>query len=288
MDHVIKPFLVFILAITGLMAGAKGDEPPAERYKGLMKEFSQTARGLYEAKSDEERMAVAEKMVKLTPQFMELGEKTPEQAVAMDGLTGVVVQEIWMENNTLYPGKEKDNLEDRAISLLLERYIGSVKLGEVCTRVSYGFRKSCETLLRTALEKSPHREVQGMACLRLAQFLNNRMRRMDLLKDKPEMARRYQVLFGKDYLEGLDRMDRGVTTKEVEVIFERAAREFADVKLPYNGSVGATAKLELHEIRHLSVGKEAPEIEAADEDGKPFKLSGYRGRVVLLYFWSEY
>ena len=43
----------------------------------------------------------------------------------------------------------------------------------------------------------------------------------------------------------------------------------------------------LHEIRHLSVGKEAPDIEGEDQDGKRFKLSDYRGKVVLLDFWSE-
>ncbi|MBI2808576.1 MAG: redoxin domain-containing protein [Planctomycetes bacterium] len=31
----------------------------------------------------------------------------------------------------------------------------------------------------------------------------------------------------------------------------------------------------------------AQEIEGQDQDGKHFKLSDYRGKVVLLYFWSE-
>ena len=34
--------------------------------------------------------------------------------------------------------------------------------------------------------------------------------------------------------------------------------------------------------------REAQEIEGQDQDGKRFKLSDYRGKVVLLYFWSEY
>ena len=57
---------------------------------------------------------------------------------------------------------------------------------------------------------------------------------------------------------------------------------------PNRGTVGESAKAELYEIRHLSVGKEAPEIEGGDQDGKRFKLSDYWGKVVLLYFWSEY
>jgi peroxiredoxin len=41
-------------------------------------------------------------------------------------------------------------------------------------------------------------------------------------------------------------------------------------------------------MRHLAVGKEAADIDGKDQDGKQFKLSHYRGKVVLLYFWSEY
>jgi len=60
------------------------------------------------------------------------------------------------------------------------------------------------------------------------------------------------------------------------------------MKLPYSGTVGEQAKRELYEIRHLSVGKPAPEIEGEDQDGKRFKLSDYRGKVVLLDFWGNW
>ena len=102
------------------------------------------------------------------------------------------------------------------------------------------------------------------------------------------MAKRYEGLFGKDYLETLQRQDRAQAAKEAEAFFERAAEEYGDVKVPFGDTVGEKAKSELHEIRHLSVGKEAQEIEGEDQDGKRFKLSDYRGKVVLLYFWSEY
>ena len=36
------------------------------------------------------------------------------------------------------------------------------------------------------------------------------------------------------------------------------------------------------------VGKLAPEIEGEDVDGVPFKLSDYRGKVVLLDFWGHW
>jgi peroxiredoxin len=36
------------------------------------------------------------------------------------------------------------------------------------------------------------------------------------------------------------------------------------------------------------IGEAAPEIEGEDLEGKPFKLSDYRGKVVLLQFWPSW
>ena len=38
----------------------------------------------------------------------------------------------------------------------------------------------------------------------------------------------------------------------------------------------------------MTVGKTAPEITGADVDGKQFKLSEYRGKVVMLDFWGDW
>jgi hypothetical protein len=37
----------------------------------------------------------------------------------------------------------------------------------------------------------------------------------------------------------------------------------------------------------LRVGRPAPEIEGVDAGGHTFRLSDYRGKVVLLHFWRE-
>ena len=38
----------------------------------------------------------------------------------------------------------------------------------------------------------------------------------------------------------------------------------------------------------IKVGDTAPDFTLKDQDQKEVKLSDYRGKVVLLYFWSEY
>ena len=42
----------------------------------------------------------------------------------------------------------------------------------------------------------------------------------------------------------------------------------------------------LYELDHLQIGMIAPEIEGTDSEGKAFKLSDYRGQVVVLDFWG--
>ena len=38
----------------------------------------------------------------------------------------------------------------------------------------------------------------------------------------------------------------------------------------------------------IKVGDTAPDFNLKDQDQKDVKLSDYRGKVVLLYFWSEF
>jgi AhpC/TSA family len=112
------------------------------------------------------------------------------------------------------------------------------------------------------------------------------LQRVDLCREQPGLAKEFAGLYGKAYLAELQRQDRGKAVKEIEAVFEQAVKKYGAVKLPDGGTVAERAKVELFEIRTLSVGREAPDIEGEDQNGKRFKLSDYRGKVVLLDFWS--
>jgi hypothetical protein len=221
----------------------------------------------------------------LALKFVELAEKYPKDPIAVDAL----LQAVWQVNTTPWPVElvGRDPARPRALALLKRNHIRSDKLGPTCQRISFGFCKEYETFLRAVLERNPHRQVQGLACLGLAHYLNNRLQRLDLIKDQPGLAREFADLFGKEYLEALRRQDRTEAGKEAEAYFERAVKQYSEVKVPYDGTVGEKARAELFEIRHLSVGKEAADIAGVDQDGKAFKLSDYRGKVVLLDFWHQ-
>ena len=261
----------------------------AEQYQAILKEFQGTSYNYFQATNEAERQAIVARVADATTKCLELVEKNPKDPIALDALTHVVTDEYWLNTHTSHPGWGKESRQARAIAILLRDHVGSDKLAETCKRVHFGFRQECETFLRTVLEKNPHREVQGVACLRLAQLLGNRVERLELLKDQPELAQRYDTLFGKDYMDALKRQDRAKVIAEAEAFYEQTIAKYADVNVPqYSSTAGKQAEIELFEIRYLAIDKAAPEIEGKDQEGKQFKVSDYRGKVVLLYFWSEF
>jgi hypothetical protein len=283
--------LVLVLGLSVAADGGAQDKPatPAEQYRALLKQY-QDASSSGRVLSDEERLKFVGQVYKLRNKlalkFLELAEDNPRDPIATDAL----LQAVWQVNGTPWPVElvGDDSARARAFAILQRDHVRSDKLGPTCQRVSFGFCKEYEAFLRAVLEKNPHKEVRAQACVALAHFLNNRLLRLDLIKEQPGLAREFEDLFGKEYLQELQRQDRTRATGETEAFFEQAAQDYGDVRLPDGGTVGDRAAAELFEMRHLVVGKEAPDIEGEDQDGKRFKLSDYRGKVVLLDFWSEY
>lgn len=286
MLRILLVILVLLRVLPSAAAAESQDTPPTPeaQFKALLKEYQTAAGG--SAKSDEERKQLIERLDKKRPdiaaRFLKLAEDNPKHAIAVDAL----IQAIWMVNNNAYPAA--DNPDLRAMAILLRDHIQSDTIGPICQRINAGFRPEYEMFLRTVLEKSPHRDVQALACLSLAQFLNNRMQRLDDMNERPEVAKAHAKLFGQQFLPSLKLQDRASVVREIESLFEKAASQYRAAKIPYAGTVGEKARAELFEFRNLQVGKQAPDIEGEDQDGKRFKLSDYRGKIVLLDFWNKY
>jgi hypothetical protein len=161
-------------------------------------------------------------------------------------------------------------LESEAETLyaeLTDQYLPDMKPASVallCQRLHY--TTDSEMMLRVLYAKGKRDEVRGVACLVLAQVL----------------------MHGAERLATSDAKAAEKMHRESERLFEEAAEKYADVKTAFDGPVGRKAKSELFDLRYLSVGKTAPEVTGVDQDGKPFKLSDYKGKVVLLDFWSEF
>src|SRR5262249_12777596 len=79
----------------------------------------------------------------------------------------------------------------------------------------------------------------------------------------------------------------GALTRQAEEQFEQGIAHFKRTRLG-RSTMGAIAGSWLRGLRLLEVGSEAQEIVGQDLDGKTFKLSEYRGKVVVIDFWANW
>ncbi|HQR43548.1 MAG TPA: redoxin domain-containing protein [Gemmatales bacterium] len=145
-------------------------------------------------------------------------------------------------------------LNAEMLKILSDHHAMNPKIGEIVSRVSRGpSNKDLEALLTLIMEKNPSRDAQGNAAFTLATMK---------MRNKNQHA-------------------------EAEKLLEKIVAEYKDVKY-FRGTLADRAESSLFELRHLQIGKVAPDIEGEDMDGKTFKLSDYRGKVVMLDFWGHW
>jgi hypothetical protein len=281
---------VFVLLLSTVATETNSqDKPatPAEHYQTLRQEYDRVSSGGVPM-TDDERLKFVGQVYRhrnaLARKFLELAEQHPEDPIALDAL----MQAVWQVNTNPWPVEVvgEDTARTKAFELIQRDHIRSDKLGLLCVRVSYGFCKEYEMFLRAVVAKNPHKIVRATASLSLGHFLENRLQRVDLCQVRPELAQQFAALCGQEYFAELQRQDGGKAMSEIEAIFEQVANAYADVPFPGGGTIAERAEVALFAIRNLSVGREAPDIEGEDQHGYRFQLSDYRGKVVLLDFWS--
>ncbi len=140
-----------------------------------------------------------------------------------------------------------------------------------------------EDFLKNLADNSTNQSVKGNASFALFQLLQRTGEMKEALADQPEMAGSIPEE-ARNYI----LMDRGNDLdEELQTMLTNVAKNFADIE--FGGkTLGELAEEELFVFKYLSVGKVAPDIEGKDLDDEPFKLSDYRGKVVMLDFWGDW
>jgi hypothetical protein len=181
---------------------------------------------------------------------------------------------------------------EAALDLLRKDYITSDKLQRMCF-YAYIYDSASikpELFLRAVLKKNPHREVQARACYFLGVILRSHAaegKKWREIRGSAE-AKVWEAELKADVMDRIKASDPDKSLKGAERLFEQVISEYGDVKTTNERTMADLAKSTLFEMQHLVVGKTAPEIEGEDIDGKRFKLSDYRGKVVVLDFWGNW
>ena len=201
---------------------------------------------------------------------MEFAEQNQGAPEAVDAL-------VWVVNRV-----RTGDAPMKALHQLLTRHLDDPKLTDVAMSLSYSMPSTkIEQALRAMAEKSANEKVRGTATYALASFLARNQSTADYVKENPELASQLDAEV-VDYLSRFKQDE-----DEIKSLYQKVIEEFGDVPMR-DKTLGEYADRALFEIENLTVGKIAPDIEGEDLDGEPFKLSDYRGKIVMLDFWGDW
>jgi thiol-disulfide isomerase/thioredoxin len=148
-----------------------------------------------------------------------------------------------------------------------------------------------EHSLRAWVEKSPVRATRGKACWSLGMYKAQVLFWAKMLEDGPPLS----LLLDEEMVPHLRELDHERTFADAESLLNQAMTEYGDIEIKISSDgktmkMAELAKRDLNrisqEFQSLAIGQVGPEIDGKTLDGKHLKLADYRGKVVVLTFWS--
>jgi thiol-disulfide isomerase/thioredoxin len=245
----------------------------------------------------------------MLPRFLRLGKSQPHTPSALDALAFVIRRGGPQTGNVK---GEPWRLKEQAIDEVRDHHMDDPRMVYVIEQLSESLPShKTESFLRTTLTMSPQRSTRAAAMLGLARYLHRLEKlhqRSRQLKDKPRPLNyeRFWRIVITPYLEKGFLYDRDKTMAEVESLLTQINETYADVPatdwtttgtsgvffrvkaFPHPKVYGDLAKAMWFELNAIAPGKKAPDIEGVDADDKRFRLSTYRGKVVLLTFSANW
>jgi hypothetical protein len=257
--NLIITFALWIIA--GMPAVGAQDDPkkveaqskgtPKEQFQRVLDAYNEAQRDFSQAYSkaqtDEERSKIANekypKSDEYARRFLAIADAAPDDPAAVDAL-------MWHIRIQLGRGDDTSN----AMRRLAEKHAADPRLARFVSTLVHSNSPSGEALLRAVIEKNRDRAARGNATMALARFLKNRDDVITALRGDEKQKRHIEnVLSSRDgfdeaALARLKATDRTALAKEIESLFERVTKEFADVS-GGRTTLGQQAAGELNEIR---------------------------------------
>ncbi|HZZ73713.1 MAG TPA: TlpA disulfide reductase family protein [Pirellulales bacterium] len=218
-----------------------------------------------DASSDAAKQKIRKEYEDVTNRFMEACWKLvkihPDDPTAFDVLVKLATE------------CDNDKISGGAMELILKNQAKNPKIGPFCIAIAQSDSDNAEfaPFLKEVVHSNPDKGAQGMAALAQALLLKTSAANNADLKP----ADRDQIL-------------DSVETSLVDVV-----QKYGDVKLPAEDNekpqtIAKMVKPFLFQLQHLRIGKVAPDMEGQDADGKRFKLSDYKGKVIVVDFWATW
>jgi len=253
---------------------------PADRLHALEKEYDDAMAAFYAAyskASEEERQKIFADLYPDPDAFVPRFQALADEVLGTDTAAGALA---WIATHA-----NDEEVSGEALTTLIEDHLESPRIKSVCQLLERRYGDGEELLLRI-MDRSPDHDTQGMACFTLASNLLGQSTIARNIRDE-EKKEVYIGWLGQEVADRLLVADPAALQARAEKLFERVIAEFGDVDTGY-AKLGPRAEANLFEIHHLQIGMVAPDIEGTDVDGTAFKLSDYRGKVVVIDFWGNW
>ncbi len=282
--------------------GQTGPSPgPTEEFKALVEAFRVAEKAQDQAEGKgvpseatwRAHIAAAPKWADHGPKFERLALDNPRHPAGLDAL-------LWIIQHATMPrffdaADERAAANARAVDALIRDHFPGLAANlarrEVAQALNHGDpfpAPPLDGLLRALHEMAPNRDARGRAGLMLARYFRNEA---DLADRLPRLGPE-RAWYAPAYLDRLRLAGPAPSNREAEALLARVIADHGDVR-HVNGTVltdetlATVAGRDLDAIRNLAIGRVAPEIVGEDVEGRPLKLSDFRGKVVLLDFGSH-
>jgi thiol-disulfide isomerase/thioredoxin len=290
-----------VISLAPVASDLRADDPatptPARQYQLVLEQFEAARRAFaskFETATTEQERRVLRAQFPGPEDYyarlLALAEAHPGDSASVDALVWIVAT-----STSGYDAfKERGVRIRQAMDLLASDHVDDPRVGRVCLELAGAATPLRDEFLHTIHARSTDRGNKGRACLALGKFLLAKSETVARLKGTSgeELMKRVKAESPHrlPYYEKLLREDPAVLARRGEQLLERAIAEFGELAydptflVKGDKTLADVARTELRRLRNLAVGQQAPEIDGKDVDGNPFRLSDYRGRVVLLTF----
>ncbi|MFO0938154.1 MAG: hypothetical protein U0798_16745 [Gemmataceae bacterium] len=250
----------------------KKTESRPEKLVALQKEMATERNNLIKEYQEEKELAEKNKIrdkilvdlpKKYAAKYLAIAEENPKDETGFKAIMQVI------GSGAGTPAAKKAN------EMLVAYHVENPMIADSVMAMSRGGSEETTKFLKAVLARNPSRDAKGRAAFALAQQIAGKIEAAKTEKDAIKLE------------------------DDAKVYLNQIVKEFADVhlmKIPANAKIeprllGKMATRELKSIgniKNLKPGKPAPEIEGPDMDEKTFKISDYKGKVVMLDFWGHW
>jgi peroxiredoxin len=241
-------------------------------------------------------------LAEISPILLDLADEDLRDPAASAALLWVVEEGSALFDTCAY-GAESPNtkLMGRALRALRENFMDDPRIGSICLELARIPSPLRDEFFAQVINHSKSREARGRACLALAEYLEMKRGVACALAGPIDESFRKRLefeIYNREYFAHLVHCDLDALSAESEVFLQWTIEDYGDIDYVRNvantsfgrryAHLDSVARKKLADVAqsHLGtcVGKPCKEIDGCDADGKAFRLSDYRGKVIVLTF----